>query len=92
MIKVCENCQAAYKTKDTRQKTCGKACASIRQKNTTRKAMVRTDAVIVSAVRAPAASLFDLPPPEELPAPYAKRVYDMWAALTGDGEVATRIA
>jgi hypothetical protein len=48
--------------------------------------------VIVSAVRAPAASLFDLPPPEELPAPYAKRVYDMWAALTGDGEVATRIA
>jgi hypothetical protein len=33
-----------------------------------------------------------LPPPEELPAPYAKRVYDMWAALIGEKDSVTRIA
>jgi len=33
-----------------------------------------------------------LPPPEELPAPYAKRVYDMWRRLIEDTDVRTRIA
>ena len=33
-----------------------------------------------------------LPPPEELPAPYAKRVYDMWVSLTGDRSSIFRVA
>lgn len=35
---------------------------------------------------------YTLPPPEELPAPYAKRVYEMWLSLTGGRDAPTRIA
>jgi hypothetical protein len=34
----------------------------------------------------------ELPPPEELPAPYAKRVHDMWATLVGGDSAPTRVA
>jgi len=92
MLKICENCQAPYKSKDRRQKTCSKACGAIKRKSTPRKITMSTSSVVVSSARPPSASLFDLPPPEELPAPYAKRVHDMWAALTGNGDITTRIA
>lgn len=92
MLKVCENCKQPFKTHDSRRKACSNTCGNILRKTTQLKTSEpapvkssRTDALfsIVST---------NLPPPEELPAPYAKRVHDMWAALTGNGDVPTRIA
>lgn len=34
----------------------------------------------------------DLPEPDQLPAPYAKRVYEMWRSLIGESNSVVRIA
>ena len=87
MQKVCENCKASFSTRDSRQKTCGKVCADARRKvNYLPGSNSNSIAMPVKQAK------LELPPPEELPAPYAKRVYDMWAALTGAGDSPTRIA
>ena len=75
-MKQCPNCNSSFKTKDSRQKTCSKTCAKARAD--VRRAPIET-------------ASFKLPEPEDLPAPYAKRVHDMWAALV-DGNSHTRIA
>lgn len=82
MIKQCAACGKSFPTKDSRQKNCSKLCA-----NVSRAAWrPRPSTVTLPPPRA------DLPPPEELPAPYAKRVYDMWVSLLGDDDTRTRIA
>lgn len=94
MIKNCSNCNHPFKTKDSRQKSCSSICADIlRSKNAWKstKPVEARNAILPPAPPAPIARpVMALPPPEELPAPYAKRVHDMWAALTG--EAPTRIA
>lgn len=84
MVKTCENCQQQFKTKDSRQKSCSNACAAIRR--AAWKATKSVAPLLPKEVATPT-----LPPPEELPAPYAKRVYDMWVALTEEAGP-TRIA
>jgi hypothetical protein len=104
MQKTCENCSNAFQTKDSRQKTCGKSCADSRRKVTWKSANGHGSAVINPRVKT-SVDVFtdaaldrtpeprrDLPAPEDLPAPYAKRVYDMWSLLTGAGDAYTRIA
>lgn len=93
MIKKCENCLQDFKTKDSRQKSCSKTCADVRRKAwkpafnmAVESGRFRSNRPNIANTPKP-----DLPPPEELPAPYAKRVHDMWAALT-DGDAPTRIA
>lgn len=83
MRKICENCKIEYSTTDSRRKTCGKSCADARRKINWSH---RKDLTL------PTVGKSDLPAPEDLPAPYAKRVHDMWAALVGNGELPTRIA
>lgn len=82
MIKRCANCAQEFKTKDSRQKNCSQPCANVGR--TAWRPQPST--VILPPPRA------DLPPPEELPAPYAKRVFDMWLALTGEDDARPRIA
>lgn len=84
MIKTCSNCNKQFKTHDSRQSSCSKPCADVRRsKNAWRpKAQQAKDGQHQD--------LRYLPPPEELPAPYAKRVHDMWEALIGNAP--TRIA
>lgn len=85
MIKTCSNCNKQFKTRDSRQSSCSKACADIcRSKNAWRPKLQP------EVAKAQNLSLRYLPPPEELPAPYAKRVHDMWEALIGNAP--TRIA
>lgn len=86
MIKNCSNCQTKFKTKDSRQQSCSKACADVRRS----KNAWKPSTAIKPEVSIARPSLGSLPPPEELPAVYAKRVHDMWAALVG--EAPTRIA
>lgn len=83
MQKQCENCKETFSTKDSRRKTCGKTCGDVNRRLWKRT----TERPLVTSTRPGS-----LPAPEELPAPYAKRVHDMWAALVGDGTVPTRIA
>lgn len=92
MFKTCVNCQKTFKTRDSRQKSCSNKCADVRRaqwrpynKNTETGRLDSSKPNISNLPK------YDLPPPEELPAPYAKRVHDMWAALT-DGDAPTRIA
>lgn len=88
MIKNCSNCAKPFNTKDSRQQSCSKSCADVRRsKNAWKPLQAVQPAVTEVSIRR---TLGDLPPPEELPAPYAKRVHDMWAALIGDAP--TRIA
>ena len=93
MIKNCANpkCNKSFTTKDSRQQSCSKTCADVRRSTNAWKpkttVALQPEVPKVSIVRH---TLGSLPPPEELPAPYAKRVHDMWAALVGDGP--TRIA
>ena len=104
MQKTCENCSNTFQTKDSRQKTCGKSCADSRRKVTwksanghgsaathTGVAAITDVATVVTRDNSPDLRR-DLPAPEDLPAPYAKRVYDMWSLLTGAGDTYTRIA
>lgn len=86
MIKNCSNCDKPFKTKDSRQKSCSKTCADVRRSHNAWKFQPAQQPAVTKVRH----SLDSLPPPEELPAPYAKRVHDMWAALTG--EAPTRIA
>lgn len=95
MYKTCINCEKTYKTKDSRQQSCSKSCADVRRVQNAWK----PDGKELSGTTWTVPSVMDvarpmsrevLPPPEELPAPYAKRVYDMWSALIGDAP--TRIA
>lgn len=88
MQKTCENCAKVFNTKDARQKTCGKSCADVRRS----KVQVKSAKELLPKLAVTHPLRVELPPPEELPAPYAKRVYDMWATLVGTGDVPTRIA
>lgn len=94
MIKNCSNpnCNKPFKTKDSRQKSCSKTCADVRRSTNAWKPSSASDPHRIAILPPPpvARPTQVLPPPEELPAPYAKRVHDMWAALVGDGP--TRIA
>ena len=84
MIKPCENCQTEFETFDARMKSCSATCANALRKRNARRRVVPltpTDAAVMT-----------LPPPEELPAPYAKRVHDMWVSLTSGTGLPTRIA
>lgn len=87
MTKTCLHCSESFTTKDSRQKTCSRSCAiKYRTANLASKQDDSANHKFVqpSIVKVDRASL---PPPEELPAPYAKRVHDMWAALTGESPV-----
>lgn len=80
MKKACKRCKTVFQTNDSRRKFCSKECCYLGR---SKVALVDSSQI---------ASKFELPPPEELPAPYAKRVHDMWATLVGNLDVATRIA
>lgn len=84
MRKTCENCKIEFSTADSRRKSCSKSCADARRKVNWKQG---TEINSVALSTKP-----ELPPPEELPAPYAKRVHDMWAALVGGSDTPTRIA
>ncbi len=89
MVKSCKICSKDFQTKDSRQKTCSKLCA-----NESRKIWVKSNSggsANIVTVR-PIVSMRQLPDPEDLPAPYAKRVSDMWLSLVGQDEYTTRIA
>jgi endogenous inhibitor of DNA gyrase (YacG/DUF329 family) len=89
MIKNCLYCVNDFKTKDSRQKFCSKKCADVNRGANVKKALAKhTEVPIVP----PVTITKSLPPPEELPAPYAKRVHDMWATLIGELDNPTRIA
>lgn len=84
MLKTCVQCEAQFKTKDSRRKTCSRLCAKFyRLANPVAASTDNTRTVVPTIVKVEKS----LPPPEELPAPYAKRVHDMWAALVGDAPV-----
>lgn len=85
MIKECVVCSEKFHTKDSRQKNCSQTCANISRSLWNKVYKEETQQQPPVAVR-------DLPPPEDLPAPYAKRVYDMWRKLIEDTDVRTRIA
>lgn len=93
MIKNCENCDKQFNTKDSRQKSCSKSCADVRRAlwGKLKLSTVKTGRIQSKTPNYSQPPRADLPLPEELPAPYAKRVHDMWAALTG-GDAPTRIA
>lgn len=91
MQKICENCNTAFQTKDSRQKSCGKTCADRRRKINWKSSATAVHTSVEVVGRTPDVRR-DLPAPEELPAPYAKRVYDMWSLLVGAGDMQTRIA
>lgn len=94
MIKTCENCKTTFKTNDSRRKACSNACGNVLRKTTQLVSKDSHPSVPNLTKLAPFTppSAVNLPPPEELPAPYAKRVHDMWAALTSNGDMPTRIA
>ena len=89
MRKACPVCNCAFSTYDARQKTCSKPCADSSRALNARNQYVAEPVEAVTEKALLSAS--DLPNPEDLPAPYAKRVYDMWVALTG-GSSSKRIA
>lgn len=85
MIKQCAHCSTVFNTYDSRRKACTQTCANVlRKANSRPKHYNVVNEPKVEPKR-------ELPPPEELPAPYAKRVYDMWAALIG-ADAPVRIA
>jgi hypothetical protein len=89
MLKSCKVCTKEFTTKDSRQKTCGKVCANQSRKSWRRNKTVNQNSL--KPVR-PIVSTVQLPDPEDLPAPYAKRVADMWLSLVGEDHYTTRIA
>jgi len=93
MQKVCEYCDKPYKTKDSRQQTCGLSACMAEHR------LYRRQSVEIAVIEVPRTSqahsyqASPLPDPEELPAPYAKRVHDMWADLVASkSHNTTRIA
>lgn len=95
MQKQCVQCKKSYRTRDSRQKNCSKACADVSRAQW--KAQTQEQSTIAlyddQVMFVPVTDISKhLPPPEELPAPYAKRVYDMWSGLIGEEDVRTRIA
>jgi hypothetical protein len=103
MLKPCANCGKIFKSKGTTAVNCSSECANVRRrqlqllgdtastlqpppvvKADTKPTPVVPEALVVNS--------YTLPPPEELPAPYAKRVYEMWLSLTGGRDAPTRIA
>lgn len=93
MIKTCAVCVTNFKTKDSRQKTCSQACANISRSRSSSRGPMESPLPGSEDISEPIRAAGDcLPPPEELPAPYAKRVYDMWRRLIEDTDVRTRIA
>lgn len=100
MEKNCTFCGDPFSTGDKRQKTCSETCANRSRSELARKQASRqrtsdkkcvTAEIVPTQVKSVYQLLHDrLPPPEELPAPYAKRVHDMWVALTEGAP--TRIA
>lgn len=85
MINQCVNCTKTFKTNERRTKTCSKTCADAR------RSLSQKAGKLISIEAEPVSLKYQLPPPEELPAPYAKRVHDLWVSLVGDG-APTRIA
>jgi hypothetical protein len=88
MDKNCAQCGRVFTAplRHPEKKTCSKVCYKDLQSSSKRKTLV---------AQTVAPKLFDisnLPKPEDLPAPYAKRVHDMWESLTTSGNVPTRIA
>lgn len=84
--KQCPNCQSSFSSKDRRQTTCSIECSkSWRKKNPPMPE-------VVSKLPQPLDTNTDLPPPDQLPAPYAKRVYEMWRSLVGESTGPQRIA
>lgn len=91
MQKECQNCQRPYSTKDSRQVTCSIECSLARRKVVGKP--TSTHIVVRPIQNDEFRESVLLPPPEELPAPYAKRVHDMWVALTSSkNHNTTRIA
>lgn len=88
MTKTCATCKEPFQTKDSRQKSCSKTCADTQR---TLWKPERTQG-LPSTPRVSPLRATELPSPEDLPAPYAKRVHDMWASLIGDADSPTRIA
>ena len=103
--KICEFCKKPFATKDRRQKNCNATCAQNAMalrlsglKVGATPAVMTPTPPVAAPQPAPVkiveqVTTMKLPPPEELPAPYAKRVHDMWAALVGSSkDTPTRIA
>lgn len=89
MIKTCKICSQSFKTKDSRQQTCGKACADVARANFSRD--LTTTGLAAKAPK-PILDINDLPPVDTLPAEYVKRCYDHWRVLIGELEDKKRIA
>ncbi|NBU69890.1 MAG: hypothetical protein EBS53_00280 [Bacteroidetes bacterium] len=82
MKKACKACETVFLTFDSRRKFCSKECGYLGRGKSASPGDLQGSSV----------AKLSLPPPEELPAPYAKRVHDMWATLVGNSDSATRIA
>lgn len=107
MLKNCENCGNVFKAKGSAPKCCSQKCANVQRKikqqhlnrSTLPAKHLRTVALPPPPQLAAAkpnlevtAQTYVLPPPEELPAPYAKRVYEMWLGLiNGERNAPTRL-
>ena len=102
MQKPCANCGKIFKSKGTERINCSMECANVQRRlkqlvdmsgKSQPSPAVKVDVTPSSISEVPVVNSYALPPPEELPAPYAKRVYEMWLSLTGGGRDApTRIA
>ncbi len=89
MIKTCVECGEQFRTKDSRQKTCSKACADIQRRKW--RPLPPPKKVASTAKVADLVAVEQLPDVHQLPAAYLKRCADLWHSLTGDGEPIQRI-
>lgn len=109
MLKNCENCGQVFKAKGSAPKCCSQECANVQRKikqqvrNKTVSPAKHLRTVALPPPPEPVygakpssevtAQTYVLPPPEELPAPYAKRVYEMWLSLiNNERSTPTRLA
>lgn len=83
--KECLQCSEEYTCKAREQKYCSVECFRASR-------CPVTDELNQEKAQDTTLRMDALPPPEELPAPYAKRVYDMWLSLISNSKTTTRIA
>ncbi len=84
-VKECPKCKDSFEAKDKRKVYCSQECFQSRE-------LFKASPPLVDKLPFKFEQKLDLPDPDQLPAPYAKRVYDMWRMLIGEANVPTRIA
>lgn len=93
MIKTCQVCEVEYKTKEGKQKTCGKpSCGNkLRSDNAVVPRKVLQGGRVNSFPPQSFVCADNLPLVEQLPAEYLKRCHDFWSQLIGEGPIQRRI-